>query len=149
MFKNSVVLFLCHQCLQQLLGILFAESILDQHLKLFFNRDLNRGFLVYMISLRFSGSKFLINLRRQFRVSKIFSCTENFLCTSFCGICSLCILCLKLLYRKCATYLVGCSFIKTSSLTGCWQAFFFLVNRVVFSRSNDLITHCLIACLMN
>ena len=40
-----------------------------------FNRDLNRGCLVYMFSLRFSGSKFLINLRRQFRVRKIFSCT--------------------------------------------------------------------------
>ena len=36
------------------------------------NFDLNRGCLVYMFSLRFSGSKFLINLRRQFRVRKIF-----------------------------------------------------------------------------
>ena len=31
--------------------------------------------LVYIFSLRFSGSKFLINLRRQFRERKIFSCT--------------------------------------------------------------------------
>ena len=38
----------------------------------FFNRDLNRGCLVYMFSLRFSGRKYLINLRRQFRVRKIF-----------------------------------------------------------------------------
>ena len=37
-----------------------------------FNRDLNRGCLVYMFSLRFSGSKFLVNLRRQFRVRNIF-----------------------------------------------------------------------------
>ena len=29
-----------------------------------FNRDLNRGCLFYMFSLRFSGSKFLIILRR-------------------------------------------------------------------------------------
>ena len=36
------------------------------------NFDINRGCLVYMFSLRFSGSKFLINLRRQFRVHKIF-----------------------------------------------------------------------------
>ena len=36
------------------------------------NRDLNRGCVVYMFSLRFSGSKFLINLRRQFRVRKTF-----------------------------------------------------------------------------
>ena len=40
-----------------------------------FNRDLKRGCLVYMFSLRFSGSKFLINLRRQFRARKGFSCT--------------------------------------------------------------------------
>ena len=37
-----------------------------------FNRDLNRGCLVCMFSLRFSGSKFLINLRRQFRIHIIF-----------------------------------------------------------------------------
>ena len=42
-----------------------------------FNRDLNRGCLVYMFSLRFSGSKFLINLRRQFRARKIFR-TQGF-----------------------------------------------------------------------
>ena len=40
-----------------------------------FNRNLNRGCLVYMFSLRFSGSKILINLRRQFRARKFFSCT--------------------------------------------------------------------------
>ena len=39
---------------------------------LFFKRDVSRGCLVYMFFLRFSGSKFLINLRRQFRVRKIF-----------------------------------------------------------------------------
>ena len=38
----------------------------------FFNRDLNRGCLVYTFSLRFSGRKFLINSRWQFRVRKIF-----------------------------------------------------------------------------
>ena len=37
-----------------------------------FNSDLNRDCLVYMFSLRFSRSKFLINLRRQLRVRKIF-----------------------------------------------------------------------------
>ena len=40
---------------------------------IFFNPDLNRGCLFYIFSLRFSGSKFLINLRRQFRVRKTFS----------------------------------------------------------------------------
>ena len=40
-----------------------------------FNRDLNRGCLVSMFSLRFSGSKFFINSRRQFSIRKTFSCT--------------------------------------------------------------------------
>ena len=43
---------------------------------MFLNRDLNRGCLVYM---RFSGSKFLMNSRRQFLVRKIFSRRQ--LCT--------------------------------------------------------------------
>ena len=67
----------------------------------FFNRDLTRGCLVYRFSLRFSGSKFLINLRRQFRV-RIILFTQVFL-----------------------TYVLGCSFIKSCSLTGCYQAFLF------------------------
>ena len=78
---------------------------------LFFNRDLNRGCLVYMFTLRFSGSKFLINLQQQFRARKIFSCTWNFSYPSFCGIWSPFILCLKLLFWKCVTYVLGCSFI--------------------------------------
>ena len=40
-----------------------------------FNCNINRGFLVYMFSLRFSVSQFLINLRQQFQVHKMFSCT--------------------------------------------------------------------------
>ena len=46
------------------------ESIKDIYI--LFNRDLNHGCFVYMFSLLFSGSKFLINLRRQFGVRKIF-----------------------------------------------------------------------------
>ena len=64
-----------------------------------------------MFSLRFSGSKFLINLRRQFRVRKIFRTQV------FAGFA--CILCSKLLYQKYVTYVVGCSVIKTCLLTGC------------------------------
>ena len=37
-----------------------------------FNHDLNRGCLVYMFFLPFSVSKFLINLRSQFRVRNFF-----------------------------------------------------------------------------
>ena len=50
-------------------AIVVVLFVVDIHI---FNRDLNRGCLVYMFSLRFSGSKFLIYLRRQFRVRKIF-----------------------------------------------------------------------------
>ena len=106
-----------------------------------FNRDLNRGCLVYMFSLRFSGSKFLINLRRQFCVRKIFRAQV------FAGFA--CILCLKLLYRKCVTYAVGCCFIKTCSINTLLTSVFLLVKGIVFSRSNGLTIQCLIACLMN
>ena len=44
----------------------------------FFNRDLNCVCLIYMFSLRFSGSKFFINLRRQFPVRKILSVYVKF-----------------------------------------------------------------------
>ena len=90
---------------------LLHDQIAFIHLSISFNRDLNRGCLVYMFSLRFSGSKFLINLRRQFRVRKIFR-TQFFARFEV-------ILCLKLLFQKWVTYVAGCSFTKTSSLTGC------------------------------
>ena len=51
----------------------------------FFNRDLNRGCLIYMLSLRFSGSKFLTNLRRQLRVRKIFVQVKFFAHKFFAG----------------------------------------------------------------
>ena len=81
-----------------------------------FDRDFNRSCLVYMFSLRFSGSQFLIKLRRQFRVRKIR--TQLFAGFEV-------ILCLKLLFRKCVTYVAGCSFTRTCSLTGCLQALLF------------------------
>ena len=48
---------------------ILLDSILKSNLPLF-NRDLNRRCLDYMFSLRFSGSKFLIHLQRQFRARK-------------------------------------------------------------------------------
>ena len=65
-----------------------------------FNRDLNRGCLVNMFSLHFSGSKFLIILRRQMHVRRIF------LAQVFAGFAVFLILCLKLLFRNCATYVL-------------------------------------------
>ena len=55
-----------------------------------------------MFSLRFYGSKFLVNLRGQIRVRKI--CSRRQLHTQVSGIGSL-HLCLKLLFRKCVTFL--------------------------------------------
>ena len=85
---NSDIVFHFHTIKNQITGIIT---------RFWFNCDLNRGCLVYMFSLRVSGSKFLIDLRRQFRICKFFSCTENFSYTGFCGICSLFSLFLKLL----------------------------------------------------
>ena len=50
---------------------ILLRGILKSNLPLF-NRHLNHGCLVYMFSLRFSGSKFFINLRQQFRARQIF-----------------------------------------------------------------------------
>ena len=73
---------------------------------LFFNRNSYRGCLVYMFSLCFLGSTFLINLRWQFRVRKSFNTQV------FAGF-AVFILCLRL-FRKCVNYLVlGYSFIET------------------------------------
>ena len=82
-----------------------------------FDRDFNRSCLVYMFSLRFSESQLLINLRRQFRVRKIFR-TQLFVGLEV-------ILCLKLVFPKSITYVAGCSFTRTCSLTGCQQALLF------------------------
>ena len=58
--------------MSQFTANILLDSILKSNLSLF-NRDLNRGCLVYMFSLRFPGSKCLINLHvKCFRVRKIF-----------------------------------------------------------------------------
>ena len=51
------------------LALITSRNIATQWL---FNRDLNRGYLDYMYSLPFSGSKFLSNLSWQFRIGKFF-----------------------------------------------------------------------------
>ena len=104
---------------KQLLRRKVIKASFKEALSKIIQSRLNRGCLFYMFSLRFSRSKFLINLRPQLRVSKSLLCTLNFLYTSFCGICSLFILCLKLLFRLCVTYYLGCSFTEDCSLTGC------------------------------
>ena len=63
-----------------------------------------------MFSLRFTGSKFLINLWRQFRVSKIFR-TKLFAGFEV-------ILFKIILFRKSVAYVAGWSFTETCSLTG-------------------------------
>ena len=67
-----------------------------------------------MFSLRFSGGKFLINLPGNFVYVKFFRVRKIFRTQLFAGF--EVILCLKLLFRKCVTYVAGCSFTKTCSL---------------------------------
>ena len=70
-----------------------------------------------MFSLRFSGSKFFINLRLQFRVRKIFHAQvfAAFLAFSYVS---------KIIIPKMRN-LLGCYFIKMCSLTDCKQGFLF------------------------
>ena len=107
----------------------------------FFNRDLNRGCLVYAFSLRFSGRKFWINLRRQFRVRKIFSCTYIFSNTRFLRDLQPFYFVFKItisnMRKLCSTILLKFAHEQVVN------------NGIVFSRSNGLIIQCLIAYLMN
>ena len=70
-----------------------------------------------MLSLRFSGSKFLMNLLRQFRVREFFRVHKVFRIQVFAG--SAAFLFSLSGFQKCMTYILGCSFIKTCSLTSC------------------------------
>ena len=79
---------------------------------IFFNHE-NRGCLFYIFSLRFLESKFLINLRRQFRVGKTFVHVEIF-GYKFCGIYRLHFIFKVTISKKCIIYALGCSFAKTS-----------------------------------
>ena len=69
----------------------FCFSQIELTWGFFYNRDLNCGRLVYMFSLRFSGSKFLINLRRQFRVRKFFCVYIKYFVHKFLGGLAACI----------------------------------------------------------
>ena len=60
------------KCLRKLLIMKVNRLKALNRYDFFFNRDLNRGCLAYMFSLRFLRSTFLINLRRGLRVRKIF-----------------------------------------------------------------------------
>ena len=94
----------------------------------FFNRHLNRGCLVYMFSLRFSGSKVLINLRRQFRVkffvNKVLRDLQSFHLVFKITISKMCNLCCRLLFYW--NFLINRLLISA----------FVLVNGIVFGRSN-------------
>ena len=113
-----------------------------------FIRDLYRGCLVYVVPLRYVGSKLLINLRRQFRVRKSCSCAKNFSYTRFCGICSLLIL-FEITTSKMGNFWSRLLFHKNLLINRLLTSVFVLVNRILFERSNGSIIKCLIACLMN
>ena len=100
--------------------ILQYDIILKSNLPLF-NRDLNHGCLVHIFSLRFSGSRFLIILRRQFRARKIFFVYVKFFVHKVLRDLLFFNFVFEILYyfKNALTYIVDCSFIKTCSLTGC------------------------------
>ena len=99
-----------------------------------FNRHLNRGCLVYMFSLRFSGSKFLINLWQQFRVRKFFRERKIFPTQVLAGFA---------VFSFCISFVRNLSLLINRLLTSAF------LSRIAFNRSNGLIIKCLIACLMN
>ena len=70
--------------MSQCIANILLDSILKSNLPLF-NRDLNRGCLVYMFSLRFSGSKFLMNLGGNFVHVKFFCVRKIFRRHGFVG----------------------------------------------------------------
>ena len=129
-----------------ILQALVIRSLLEFYLLFIvatlFNRDLNRGCLVFMFSLRFSRSKFLINYGGNFVYLKFF--VHKFLrdleSSHF--------------VFKITNSIVGNSL---SRLLSHWRLFinrlltsaFVLVNRIVLNKSNGLMIKCLITCLMN
>ena len=84
-----------------------------------FNRDLNRGCLVFMFSLRFSRSKFLINYGGNFVYVKFFRVRKIFRTQVLAGFAVFSFKCLKLLIPLWVIYYLGCSLIEDCSLTGC------------------------------
>ena len=62
-----------------------SKILFHEYKNIYFNHDLNRGCLVYMFSLRFSGRKFLINLWQYFHVHKIFCVHKIFHTQGFAG----------------------------------------------------------------
>ena len=124
--NNFLITFFCFSQIELTWGFLF-------------NRDLNYGCLVYMFSLRFSGSKFLINLRRQFRARKIFFVyIKYFVHIVF-----------KIAIPKMRNLCCRLLFYQNLLINRLLTTAFVLVNGIVFSRSNGLIIQCLKACLMN
>ena len=111
------------------------------------NRDLNRSCLVDMFSLRFSGSKFLIILQRQFCVRKIFFVYVKFIVHKFLldfqsfhfvfkiTISKMLNLCSRLLFDLLINRLLTSIFVQ--------------FNGIVFNRLNGLMIKFLIACLIN
>ena len=103
-----------------------------------FNRDLNRGCLVCMFSLRFSGSKFLINLRQQFYVRKIFFRVRKIFRTQFFAGFAVFSLSLKLRFRKCISYILMFYVHWNLLIKRLLKSAFVLVNGIAFNRSNAL-----------
>ena len=103
-----------------------------------FSRDLNRSCLVFRNSLRFSGSKFLINLRRQFRVCKSFSCTKIFSTQVFRELQPFHFL-FKITISKMLNLCSRLRFHYNLLINRLLTSVFVLVNGIIFNRSNGLV----------
>ena len=123
-FANILRTCLFTEQLRWLLLWLPCYRIVPQQLMFFFFQlRFKSRLLVYMFSLRFSGSKFFINLRRQFGVRKYFR-TQI-----FAGFVVFSILCwyFELLFHE------------TLPIDRSLTSVFVPVNRIVFNRSNVFI----------
>ena len=103
-----------------------------------FSCDLNRSCLVFRNSLRFSGSKFLINLRRQFRVCKSFSCTKIFSTQVFRELQPFHFL-FKITISKMLNLCSRLRFHYNLLINRLLTSVFVLVNGIIFNRSNGLV----------
>ena len=110
-----------------------------------FSRDWNRSCLVFRNSLRFSGSKFLINLRRQFRACKSFLCTKIFSTQVFRERQPFHFL-FKITISKMLNLCSRLHFHYNLLINRLLTSVFVLVNGIIFNRSNGLLIKSLKIC---
>ena len=113
------------------------------------SRNLNRGCLVYMFSLLFSASKFLINLQGHFRKCNFFFLYVKFFVHKFFRDLKSFHFVFKITTLKVRKLCPRLLFHQNLLINRLLRHVFVLLNAIVFNRSNGLIIECFIAFLMN